>query len=216
MFFVLNLFRWMIMSIGAHFSGFQGNIVLGVTNITAVSEHWTWSQVIWLYLAPYLAMLLLYAGINWSRKFPVTIPRWLQFIQSWAFILLLLNVFFMPMIEILTVRGLYHAFNWLGINRYLQFLFGIMMLLFFIYRSFNLSSLTSTLLTIPDNKLITPKKVLIQLPYIWYLPITFLVVVVFLSSNYLFPTNFNYFLYGLLFIVTINTLVISRYDVIVK
>ena len=212
----LNLFRWLIMEIGAYFSGFEGDIIWNISNITAVSEHWTWSQVMLLYLAPYLAMLFLYAVVNWRRKYPVTIPRWLQLFQSWSFILLLLNVFFMPIFEILTKHGLYHALNWLGVGSILQYVFGIMMILFFVYSSFNLSTLTSTLLNIPNNKLITPKIVLIQLPYIWYIPIAILILVVFFSSNYIFPSNFLYFLSGLVFVMIINTWLISRYRVIVN
>ena len=129
---------------------------------------------------------------------------------------LLLNLFFMPMIDILTKHGIYHALNWLGVARYLQYIVGIVMILFFVYNSFNLSTLSSTLLNIPNNKLITSKKVLIQLLYIWYIPIAILILIVFFSSNYTFPPDFLYFLSGLVFVILLNTWLISRYRVIVN
>jgi len=215
-FFVLNLVRWFIMEFGAYMSGFDGDVIWGMSYIKATSDHWSWNQVMWIYFAPYIALLFLFAITNWRRKYPSSIAPWLQLIQSWAFLLLALYVFFMPLIEVLTQQGIYYALSWLGIGRYLQVTFGILMFMFFIYKAFNVSALFSTLLKVSVNKLITPKKVLVQLPIIWYIPITLLTAVVYLSSNYTIPIDFIYFLSGMTLVMICNTWLISRYDVVVS
>ena len=214
--FTLNIVQWFIMRLGASFSGFEGDIVYNTFNSMAWSEEWTLMQVLWIYLAPWLGLFFIYSGVNWRRKYPTSIKTTLQLVQSWAFALLLLQVFFMPLVDILTKKGVYHALNWLHIDYFIQIVVGIMMWLYFIFKVTNVSALFSTILDLPKKKPIKPKQILFQLPAIWYIPILFLTFVVYLSSNYSLPTNFHYYLYGLIFIVIVNTLVISRYDVIVK
>jgi len=215
-FIALNLVRWFIMELGAYLSKFDGYVIWSMSHIKATSDHWSWIQVMWLYFAPYIALLFLFAIIKWMRKHPSSIPPWLQLIQSWTFLILIVYVFFMPLVDVLTKKEIYHALNWFGIERIWQIIFGILMFLFFIYKAFNTSSLFSTLLNVTGDKLITPKQVLVQLPFIWYIPITLLTAVVYLSSNYTIPTNFVYFLSGMALVIICNIWLISRYDVVVS
>lgn len=213
---LLNLVSWLTMVFGAYMSDFDGEIIWNISHITASSVHWSWNQVMWIYLAPYIALLFLFAIIKWKRKYPTSIHIFLQSFQSWAFLLLISYLFFMPMVDIVTKQGIYHVLNWLGIASYLQIIIGILLLMYFIVSSFNVSTLFSTQLEVPMDKLITTKQVMVQLPLIWYIPIALLTAVVYLLSSYSFPPSFIYFLSGTTFIILVNTWLISRYNVIVK
>jgi hypothetical protein len=215
MFFVLNLLKLLIMEVGANISGFDGDIIWCITNTTAVSDDWSWSQVMWLYFAPYLLLFFLYIGINWRQKLPIVIPPWLQMIQSWAYVLILMYVFFMPLIEVIYKYGVYHSLNWMGVDRYLQIIISSLLSLYFIYKALNVSKLFSTLLKVPIYEYIKPKQILCKLPYIWYIPFAFLFIIVLHFSNYSLPMSFNYFVIGLSYMIIVNTWLISRYDVIV-
>ena len=138
-FIALNLVRWFIMELGAYLSKFDGYVIWSMSHIKATSDHWSWIQVMWLYFAPYIALLFLFAIIKWMRKHPSSIPPWLQLIQSWTFLILIVYVFFMPLVDVLTKKEIYHALNWFGIERIWQIIFGILMFLFFIYKAFNTS-----------------------------------------------------------------------------
>ena len=204
------------MQTGAYVSGFEGLIILeGITTI-AVSNLWYKSQVMWIYLMPYGVFVMIFTLVAWQRRYPTEIPMWVQLLQSWTYVVLLLTVFFMPLWEILNQRGIYYALNWLHIDMLLQFAFGIFMWLILLTRVLHISILFSTSLIIPPSKTIIPKQIMIQLPFLWYIPLLILIGIIYLLSNFIIPEAYMYFLGGMVFILLVNTGLISRYSVIVK
>ena len=224
-FLVIIFTQWALIQLGAYMNGFEGQIVFKFLSSTANAESWNKTQVMWIYLVPYLVLVILYISLKWHRNYPVTLPSWLQLIQSWIYLLILLFVFFMPLVDILNKQGLYHALNWLHISRLIQFVFGIAMWLIFIYKAFHVSALFSTSLQLPSPKTNNDwrtnfsresKQILIQLPFLWYLPLVLLTIMIYILSGFTLYVDSVYFLTGMLFILLINTWFIQRYNVIVK
>ena len=215
-FATMVMLQWVSMHIGADISGFDGSIVLeGLTPIAA-SEIWTRSQVLWIYLMPYGVFVVIFILVAWQRRYPTELRPWLQLLQSWSYVVLLLTVFFMPLWEILNQYGIYHALNWLPIDRAIQLIFGIIMWIILFTRVLHISVLFSTSLQIPSSKVINPKQIMIQLPFLWYIPLIILISIIYLLSNFTIPFIYQYFLSGMAIILFVNTWLISRYTVIVK
>jgi len=224
-FLAILIVQWALMHLGAYMSGFEGQIVFKFLSSTANAESWKRTQVMWIFLGPYLGLVVLYFIIRWQRNYPVKLPPWLQLIQSWSYFIILLFVFFMPLVDIIYKQGLYHALNWLHISRLLQFVFGIAMWLIFIYKAFHVSALFSTSLQLPSPKTNNDwrtnfsrdsKQILIQLLFLWYLPFVLLTIMVYILSGFTLSVGSLYFLTGMLYILLINTWFIQRYNVIVK
>ena len=224
-FLAILIVQWALMHLGAYMSGFEGQIVFKFLSSTANAESWKRTQVMWIFLGPYLGLVVFYFIIRWQRNYPVKLPPWLQLIQSWSYFIILLFVFFMPLVDIIYKQGLYHALNWLHISRLLQFVFGIAMWLIFIYKAFHVSALFSTSLHLPSPKTNNDwctnfsrdsKQILIQLPFLWYLPLVLLTIMIYILSGFILSVDYVYFLAGMLYILLINTWFIQRYNVIVK
>lgn len=215
-FAVMVMLQWVAMQTGAYVSGFEGLIILeGITPI-AVSDLWYKSQVMWIYLMPYGVFVIIFTLVAWKRSYPTELPPWIQLLQSWSYVVLLLTVFFIPLWEILNQSGIYYALNWLHIDMLLQFAFGIFMWLILLTRVLHVSVLFSTSLIIPPCKTIIPMQIMTQLPFLWYIPLIILISIIYLLSNFTIPFIYQYFLSGMAIILFVNTWLISRYTVIVK
>lgn len=215
-YFMLLTFQWTIMLLGAWVSGFEGQISFETMSPIASAELWTKQQVFWIYFMPYIGLIGLYLIIRWQRRYPISIPAWIQLLQSWTYLLILLFVFFIPLVDIINKQGLYHALNWLHISRLIQFLFGVALLMIFVYKAFHVVVLFSTSLQLSSKIITQPKQILHQLPFLWYLPVVFLTIIIYLLSNFTLSANSLYFLSGMLFLLFVNTWYIQRYNVIVK
>jgi len=214
-FAIIQLLQYSFVHFAAYISDFEGEIVWNYFTTTVNTESWSFKQVILMYLSPFASFLFLFILLNFLPKAKQKNNTWLLFIYNWAYLLLLLKVFFMPIFEIINHKGIYHALNWLYFSRTEQFLFGIIMLLFFAFRIFRTASFFSRSLILPPYKFLKRKQIIAQLPFLWFIPFAVLVLFVFILSNRNFVFPFNYFLTGLLFSLLINTWLISRYDVIV-
>jgi len=224
-FLIIIIFYWALMHIGAYISNLDGQVLFKFLLPTASAESWNKTQVMWIYLVPYLVLVILYISLKWHRNYPVTLPSWLQLIQNWTYLLIMLFVFFMPLVDIINKQGLYHALNWLHINRLIQFAFGVAMWLIFIYKAFHVSVLFSTSLQLPSPKTNNdwranfsrdPKQILIQLLFLWYIPVVVLSILIYILSAFTLSPIYLYFFSGMLFLLLINTWIIQRYNVIVK
>ena len=224
-FLVIIFTQWALIQLGAYMNGFEGQIVFKFLSSTGSAESWKRTQVMWIFLGPYLGLVVLYFILRWQRNYPVKLPPWLQLIQSWSYFIILLFVFFMPLVDIIYKQGLYHALNWLHISRLLQFVFGIAMWLIFIYKAFHVSVLFSTSLQLPSPKINNDwrtnfsrdsKQILIQLLFLWYIPVVILSILIYILSAFTLSPIYLYFFSGMLFLLLINTWIIQRYNVIVK
>lgn len=213
---ILLAFQWAIMLLGAWISGLEGQIIFEMISPIASAESWTQQQVLWIYLAPYIGLICLYLLLRWQRRYPIGILAWIQLVQSWTYLLILLFVFFMPLVDIINKQGLYHALNWLHISRSIQFVFGISMWIIFIYKAFHVAALFSTSLQLPSEINTKPKQILSKLPFLWYLPVAFLAILIYLLSNFTLQANSLYFLSGTFSLLLLNTWLIQRYNVIVS
>ena len=215
-FIVMQILQHGFISVAAYLSDFNGEIMWNALRTIISSESWSYKQVILLYLSPFVSFLFLFILLNFLPKAKLKENNWVSLLYSWAYLLLLLKVFLIPVFEIINHKGIYHALNWMYFNKFEKLLFGIIVVLVFMFRIFRTASLFSKCLILPSNKFLKKKQIITQLPFLWFVPFTILVLFVFLLSegNFVFP--FNYFLFSLLFSLLINTWLISRYDVIVK
>lgn len=212
----LFIFRWALLQFGVYISGFEGSIELKGIEFIISSDTWNWAQVLWIYLFPYVGLLVVYVAICRNKKYPSKYPTWLLLLHSWSYLLTLVFVFFNPLLEIIYREGIYHALNWLHINRTFQLIFGIIMWIYLIFRMFRVASLFSVNLFIPSTKLTTPKHITPQLPYLWYIPFLILGLFIFLVSNSILLSSSINLLSGMLVLLLVNTWLIRRYNVIVK
>lgn len=102
-FFSMILLKYLLMVIGGLISGFQGSFSLNNLLISVANEQWTKAEVLWIYLMPYGGYLLIYILLSHSRKFPIKLSLSFQFLQSWAYVMLIIFVFVMPLLEIIRV-----------------------------------------------------------------------------------------------------------------
>lgn len=215
-FATLFIFRWALLQFGVYVSDFEGHLELKGLEFIISSDTWNWMQVLWIYLFPYIGLLFVYVAISKHRKYPSKYPTWLLLLHSWTYLLTLVLVFFNPLLEIIYREGLYHALNWLHINRTFQLIFGIVLWIYLIFRMFRIASLFSVYLFIPSTKLTTPKQITPQLIYLWYIPFLILSLFILLVSNFIFLRSGIYLLSGMLVLLLVNTWLIRRYNVIVK
>ena len=215
-FLIIQFFQWGFVQLGAYISDFDGKIVWSAFGLVVNSESWNFQQIIWIYFFPLAGFLLLYILLDLFPRYPVKMAKWILLTYAWAFLLVFLMVFFMPLMEIIQRKGIYHVLNWLSFSRLEQMFFGIILLLFFIFKMFRISTLFSTSLIIPSFQLVEKKQITSQLLYLWLIPFMILCLIVFITSNLSFPFPINYFLFGIVIVLFINTWVIRLYNVIVK
>ena len=90
---MLLAFQLAIMFLGAWISGYEGQISFDIMSPIASATSWTQQQVLWIYLAPYIGLIGLYLIFRWQRRYPIGISAWIQLLQSWTYLLILLFVF---------------------------------------------------------------------------------------------------------------------------
>lgn len=212
---IMLLIKWGLMISGATISGSQIQIAWVEAKPIANSSNWDLRQVLWVYLFPYIGLFVIFLILS-SRKFFRRITNtWFQLTYGWAYLVFLLVVFYMPLIEFLLERDLYHAFNWLHISSPFQIVIGLVLFLFFILKGFRVSQFFSVSLDIPED-IVSPSSIMGVLPFLWYIPILilgFLVYFVFGENN---SNMYCFVLLGLFVNVFLNTFLVRKYDVIVK
>jgi len=213
---VMQLLQWCFVFLGASFSGFEGQFVWEGFTIKINSTQWNMAEVLWIYLFPYFGFIIAYFILNLQRKHPINKPNWALMILNWAYLLIVIQVFFLPLWEIINYKGIYHALLWLNFSRWEQFVFGAFMMMIFIFRNFRVSSIFSSSLILPSNKFIRRSQILPQLIFLWLIPFLALSVFVFLGSGFVFSYPNNYFLSGILMVLIINVPLITKYEVIIK
>lgn len=212
---ILFILKWCLIQIGVYISGFEGQIVINYFKIDALSDNWNLSQVLWIYLFPYVSIIIIYFVINWRPQHPIKISFFLLFMRSWAYLLIILLVFFMPIYEILSRQGIYFALNWLYINHTFQLLFGVIMLIYLFVRAFRIATLFSAALIIPSDNIAIKNQTTIQLIFILYIPLAIISLIIFVGLKASLFSAASYFLLGMLILIFINTLLIRRYNVII-
>ena len=215
-FFLIQFFQWCFMQLGAYISDFEGQVIWNKFAITATSETWNFEQVMWIYLSPFAGFLVLYILLNLFPRHPLKMANWILLTYAWAFLLVLLMVFFMPITEIIQRQGIYHALNWLYFSRIEQAVVVIIVFFFLMFKLFSISALFSTSLKLPSFQMLEKKQIANQLLYLWYIPLFILSLIVFLASDLSIPFPVNYFLSGIAITLFINIWVIRLYNVIVK
>ncbi len=204
-------YNWLLMKAGALISGFDGQIVLsGFYNYVICKGQWTYYNVYWIYLLPWFGWLLIYMLLSYNRKFPTKLPLFVQMMQGWMVAVVMINSFWMPLVDIITHTGIYHALQWMGISYILQITMGIVIALYFIYKQFVLSPLFSTTVNLPQMD-IPRKSIATQLTFVWYLP----VVVVVMLFLFLFGVSFLSIGVAFFVIVVFNSFLFFRYRVVV-
>jgi hypothetical protein len=204
------------MEAGASITHFEGQIGWEGLTPMASAHDWNWTQVMAIYLMPYVGMMLLFSLLSRRRQHPINVPGWLLILRNWLYILTLLWVAYMPIWDILTQNGLYFAFTWLSISTTVQFSFGILMLVFFIIKLFRVAALFSASLILKQGQYVPPKQITTQLIYMWYLPLLTLSIIL-IAINHTQPRHpYTYYLSGLLLALLTNTWLIRKYTVIVK
>ena len=216
LFVLIQFLQWCFMQLGAYISDFEGQVIWNKFTIVATSETWNFEQVMWIYLSSFAGFLVLYIFLNLFPKQPFKMANWIMLNYAWAFLLVLLMVFFMPIIEIIHRQGIYHALNWLSFSRHEQAFVVIVLFFFLIYKLFRISTLFSTSLKLPSFQMLEKKQIGNQLLYLWYLPFLILSLMVFTVSGFSIPFPVNYFLVGIATILFINSWIIRLYNVIVK
>jgi len=177
-FFSMILLKYLLMLIGGLISGFQGSFSLNNLLISVANEQWTKAEVLWVYLMPYAGYLLIYILLSHSRKFPIKLSLSFQFLQSWAYVMLIIFVFVMPLLEIINKSGIYFPLIWMQTNYIIQVVFGIVLMIFFLYRSVNVSQLFSTTLSLKNPNKPSKKEIFNQLIFMWFSPMILLAAIV--------------------------------------
>lgn len=215
-FLIIQSFQWGFVQLGAYISDFEGQIVWNDFGPVATSDSWNFQQVLWIYFFPFAGFLLFYILLDLFPRHPFKLANWILLTYAWTFLLVFLMVFFMPLMEIIQHKGIYYVLNWLSFSRLEQMLFGIILLLFSIFKLFRISELFSTSLIIPSFQLVEKKQITSQLLYLWFIPFFILSLIIFIASDLSIPFPINYFLLGIVIVLFINTWVIRLYNVIVK
>jgi hypothetical protein len=204
-----------LVHLGASLSGFQGAIGWEGTEITALSDSWSRNQVLWIYLFPYLGILIAYIAFSFRRHPRKVKSKAIQLLWTWAYLLTMVWVFFMPLCNIYNRQGIHYALNWLHISIQVQYLIGIMFWVLFLLRMFRLAPLFSMCLHVPHNP-ISHQQITRQLPALIYIPFLFLSTLLLIINNLQIPTTQIAYLTGILLLLLPNSLLLRRYDVILK
>jgi hypothetical protein len=138
------------------------------------------------------------------------------FVRNWAYLLILVMVFFNPLLEIISHKGIYHPLNWLYVDRSIQLVIGIILWIFLIFRMFRIASYFSLNLIVPIDKHISSKQTTSQLIYLWLIPFLLFSFFIFITTNFTFLKPDLQLLSGILILLLINTWLIRRYQVIVN
>lgn len=215
-FAALILLNWCSTLFGVYISGFEGVVEWEGMSALALSDTWNLSQVLWIYLFPYLVYIAIYFLLDRLRRHFFNMPSWILLPTSWAYLAILLWVFFTPFLEILNQKGIYYALNWLNMSRLVQYIFGIGLWIFLFYRSFSIARLFSRSLVVPADKITTASMITRQLPFLWYIPFLILIIIIFLVQGITPFNSYFYFLIGIFLLILVNTWLIRRYEVIVK
>ncbi len=213
--FILLVFQWVLKSLGAWISDFPGVLQWEGVNIKASSNAYQLKHVLWIYLFPYIGFVIAYFIISFKRRFPSMKPTWCHLIYAWTYSLLLISVFFLPLCEIVHRTGLYYALSWMYVNRLGQFLFGIVLILFFLVRIFRVSSVFSSNLSVDSGLFLKPAIIIKQVVFLWYIPYILLLVLVIIIAPGFHLCN-NCLQLGIIFALIVNTPLIVNYKVIVK
>ncbi len=214
--FCLFSLKWILVNIGAWVSDFEGELKIGDDLLpVAVSEYWNWRHVLWIYLFPYIGFVVIYTFLSLQRRISFNISRWLLLLRGWAFLLIIIIVFFMPLLEIMSKQGIYYALSWLYIDRSIQFIIGTLLWFYFMIRVFRVSSLFSSCMIIPHTRITSPSFITNQLIYLWYLPVLIVTVIKLVVTKFALYSESNFLVAGILLIILTNTWLIRKYKVIV-
>ncbi len=213
---VFYFFQWAIVEIGAYLSGFNGTIVWNMCSFSARAGKWSRLQVMALYLSPVMVFFLIFLVFSFKPKFPVKWSKLVLFFYGWFYVLLLVRIFFVPLWEIVGKEGVYYALEWLRFYRPEQLFLAVILAILFIISLFNVSSLFSAGFIVSTGKFLKPKDIFPQLPYVWYIPLSILTIIIFVFSDLHFLPSCITLLMGILFLMAVNTPVVVRYQVLVK
>jgi len=169
---------------------FDGKIDWNYFTPIVNAESWSFKQVILMYLSSFVSLLFLFILLNFLPKTKLKENNWVSLLYSWAYLLLLLKVFLMPIFEIINHKGIYHALNWMYFNRFEKLLFGIILIFVFSFRIFRTAAFFSKSLILPPYKFLRKQQIIAQLPFLWFIPFAVLTLFVFLLStgNFIFPS----------------------------
>lgn len=205
------------MDMGAVLFAFEDVIQLENLNLNSFYNKWivTNNEIPpWIYLMPFMGYFLIYNFLSINRKFPVTLNLFIQLLQSWGFLLLLVFLFFMPLAEIINKQGIYYSLLWLHTNYTKQLIFGVVLVIFGLYRSVNISQLFSTTLIVKPNKKLSVSYIIKQLIFIWYIPFIILAFIVMTLCNFNPGTEIVFLFSEVLMMLLINTVITLRYRII--
>lgn len=211
---VFFFFKWT----GSIISGFNGMIKWNHFGIYTIAHTWVLKQVLALYLFPEVALLLLFLlfYLFFFRKlFVINRTPFVLFVFNWFYLVLMVTVFFMPLIQIIHGSGIYYSLSWLRLSRTDQLIIGMTLMILFLLNIFSVSSVFSKSLIVPKKQFVNSKDILQNLLYIWYLPVAILFIVIYLISGgeIRFPVDF--LIYGIVLSLIINSFYITTFKVIV-
>lgn len=211
---LLSTINWLLTELGAVISDFNGDIYWYGVEIKASANHWLLGQVLWLFLFPYLGMVLIYFIFSINHVPRKLKSSWLQFFLPWGYLFSMVWVFVVPIFGLIQQTGIYYALSWLHVDRVIQYSLLIFLFLAFLIRVFRLGPLFSLTLSIPmviKSRAVVWSRLwsLIWLPFILW---SFLIIVITPSSF----SSYSYLVLGVFFILILNTGLILRYDVIVN
>ncbi len=207
---LLLVFERALWQLGAYFSGFSGVIGWHGVSFYGSAETWNRKQVLALYLMPLFVLVILFLSLSFRKKLLFNKSNFYYLFISWFYTLLLVRVFFMPVVEIIHKSGVYYALLWMGFSRIEQWMAAAIAVVFYVVNLFRVSELFSQGLFITSKEPVKPGEILLQLVYIWGFPVIF-----FLPVS-LAGFESRYFLLGIIVTILINLPVISNYKVIVK
>ena len=101
-------------------------------------------------------------------------------------------------------------------NYIIQVVFGIVLMIFFLYRSVNVSQLFSTTLSLKNRYKPSKKEIFNQLIFIWFFPLIVLLAIVLYLVSFNPGQSFVFIFGSMLLLLIINAFVMLKYDHIVN
>ncbi len=215
-FALLQFLQWVFMLIGAYFSSFEGQIKYDAGIISATAENWNLKQVVAIFLFPDIVFFLLFIFFFLQKIKYKHAHKLFSLFKGWLFLLITVKILFIPVLEIFNKKGIYYLFLWIDVSLTYQYVFALILLLYFLFNVFKFSAVFSLVIDVHSKQFVKPKFVLSNIILLWYIPALILSTLILVVSKMQITFPNDYFIIGLFVVIFINTFYVVNYKVIVN
>ena len=215
-FLVIRFLKLGLLIAGAKISGLDSEIMISNLMATVISENWSVTQLLFVYLLPFLVMVILAFIVGIKYNYPVKYSKLFVLVKSWMYVFLIIEAFLLPIASILIKSVVYHPLSMIGFSRFEQYLVAIILFVFYLIGSAKSGPFFAARIE-HCKEVVTEKSCLVtQVLALIVVPAIGLILTILACYGFNQNLELTTFIAGLIFSLGLTVWQIVSYDVIIK